>query len=456
MGDRVGRTRDLLLRQKHSKRENISRLLNRNNFRYADCTYLEGHTTLTPELWELYTDGASGPKGPGAGLLLTGPNKEEHTYALRFNFKATNNEAKYEALLAGVRLAKEIGVKKLQVYVDSYQIPRSQNKQEDVLNKLVALTFNHLEKKVLVEQVFKKSIEPNQLAAVVEEAEHCSMTNIIEFLKTGSLPEDDKEAKKDKSQSSVYKLRDDVLYRKSYLGPSFHCVGPKQAEKIIDEVHARACALHSGFRTVVEKIKRLGYYWSGMYNDAAKRIRVCQECQLHTPISKASRHPMIPITSPCSFYKWTIDVVGPFHVGSGSADYLVVAIDFFTKWVAKQNHNWCQGLNIKQSFTSIAHPQANEQCKVTDRDIVHAIKARLGKQHRGWVNQLPKVLWAHRMILKNSTGETPFSLVYGSKAFFPAEVAIPTERMLSFNQNQMSSLAPVRQNPVWRQASFIN
>ncbi|XP_071695404.1 uncharacterized protein [Rutidosis leptorrhynchoides] len=88
---------------------------------------LEDVTTLTPELWELYTDAASGLEGAGVVLLLTGPNKEEHTYALRFNFKVTNSEAEYEALLAGLRLAKEIGVKKLQAYVDSQLVANQIN-----------------------------------------------------------------------------------------------------------------------------------------------------------------------------------------------------------------------------------------------------------------------------------------------------------------------------------------
>ncbi|XP_071714626.1 uncharacterized protein [Rutidosis leptorrhynchoides] len=245
---------------------------------------LENVATQTPELWELYTYGASGPEGAGAGLLLTRPHKEEQTYALRFNSKATNNKVEYEALLVGLRLSKEIGVKKLQAYVDSQlvanqidgsfdahdegmhaysalarsligefvefhvsQIPRSQNKQADVLSKLAALTFNHLVKKILVEQIFMKSIKPNQLDAVVEEDEHCWMTNNIEFLKTGTLPEDDKEAKKIRITVAMYELRDDVLYRKSYFRPIFQCVGPKQAEKIIDEVHSGACALYSEF-----------------------------------------------------------------------------------------------------------------------------------------------------------------------------------------------------------------
>ncbi|XP_071695784.1 uncharacterized protein [Rutidosis leptorrhynchoides] len=71
------------------------------------------------ELWELYTDGAASSKGVGKGLILTGPHQEEHTYALRFNFKVTKNEAEYEALLVGMRIARELGVKKLQAYVDS-------------------------------------------------------------------------------------------------------------------------------------------------------------------------------------------------------------------------------------------------------------------------------------------------------------------------------------------------
>ncbi|XP_071712773.1 uncharacterized protein [Rutidosis leptorrhynchoides] len=87
----------------------------------------EGDTTLALELWESYTNCANGPEGAGACLLLIGPNKEEHTYALRFNFKAINNEAEYEALLAGIRLTKEIGVKKLQAYVDSQLVANKIN-----------------------------------------------------------------------------------------------------------------------------------------------------------------------------------------------------------------------------------------------------------------------------------------------------------------------------------------
>ncbi|XP_071712801.1 uncharacterized protein [Rutidosis leptorrhynchoides] len=64
-----------------------------------------------PQTWELYTDGASSIDGAGAGLILINPKGEEHTYALKFSFHASNNEAEYEALLSGMRIAIEMGLK---------------------------------------------------------------------------------------------------------------------------------------------------------------------------------------------------------------------------------------------------------------------------------------------------------------------------------------------------------
>ncbi|GJV18604.1 reverse transcriptase domain-containing protein [Tanacetum coccineum] len=63
-----------------------------------------------PAQWTLFTDGSSCVDGCGAGVLLTDPEGAEFTYALRFQFEATNNEAEYEALIAGLRIAQKIGV----------------------------------------------------------------------------------------------------------------------------------------------------------------------------------------------------------------------------------------------------------------------------------------------------------------------------------------------------------
>ncbi|GKF33755.1 reverse transcriptase domain-containing protein, partial [Tanacetum coccineum] len=59
-----------------------------------------------PDPWTLFTDGSSCLKGSGVGFILMNPEGVEFTYALRFKFEASNNEAEYEALIAGLRIAK--------------------------------------------------------------------------------------------------------------------------------------------------------------------------------------------------------------------------------------------------------------------------------------------------------------------------------------------------------------
>ncbi|GAA0176514.1 hypothetical protein LIER_29491 [Lithospermum erythrorhizon] len=56
--------------------------------------------SIPPErpMWTLYVDGASNPKGAGAGILIQGPEESCFEYALRFQFQATNNEAEYKVM----------------------------------------------------------------------------------------------------------------------------------------------------------------------------------------------------------------------------------------------------------------------------------------------------------------------------------------------------------------------
>ena len=59
--------------------------------------------------WLLSVDGSSNQQGSGAGIVLEGPNGVLIEQALRFAFKASNNQAEYEALIAGMLLTKEMG-----------------------------------------------------------------------------------------------------------------------------------------------------------------------------------------------------------------------------------------------------------------------------------------------------------------------------------------------------------
>ena len=64
-------------------------------------------------------DGASNASGRGAGLVLTNSDGLVAEFALRFSFNISNNQAEYEALIVGVRLAKEFSIIHLRVFSDS-------------------------------------------------------------------------------------------------------------------------------------------------------------------------------------------------------------------------------------------------------------------------------------------------------------------------------------------------
>ena len=65
-------------------------------------------TMLDLPIWKLSVDGAANSQGSGAGLILTSPEGIDIEYALRFGFQTSNNEAEYEAVIAGLNLAHSI------------------------------------------------------------------------------------------------------------------------------------------------------------------------------------------------------------------------------------------------------------------------------------------------------------------------------------------------------------
>ncbi|CAL2247844.1 unnamed protein product [Prunus armeniaca] len=103
--------------------------------------FTEPHTLASPQIAIKPTPTSN--QGCGAGLVLISPDKVALEYALRFKFHASNNEAEYEALLAGLRLAKEMGAKQIQIFSDSQLVVHQVN--QDFTAKDVSMTayFQH-------------------------------------------------------------------------------------------------------------------------------------------------------------------------------------------------------------------------------------------------------------------------------------------------------------------------
>ncbi|GJU46471.1 reverse transcriptase domain-containing protein [Tanacetum coccineum] len=338
------------------------------------------------EPWTLFKDGSSCIDRSGEGLILTSPDGAEFTYALRFQFTASNNEAEYEALLAGLRIATQMGVCSVQVSVDSKLVANQ------VLGTYIAKEENMIKylEKVLVEVLQEKSIQEKKVAVMVEEEGPTWMTPITEYLKDGVLPDDKKEANKLRIKARQYELMDEILYRRSFLRP-----------------------------------------W---LRDARDMILKCKDCQVHRPVPRNPQQPLTPITSPWPFYKWGIDIAGPFLEGPGKVKFLIVAMDYFTKWIEAKAVATISGGQVKKfvwdniRFASVKHPQSNGLVERANRSLGERIKARLGEGNKNWIEEIPHVLWAHRIMIKSSNGDTPFSLTYGTEAIIPAKIGVPTYR----------------------------
>ncbi|KAL5541777.1 hypothetical protein UlMin_009487 [Ulmus minor] len=131
------------------------------------------------------------------------------------------------------------------------------------------------------------------------------------------------------------------------------------------------------------------------------------------------------VTSPWPFAKWGIDLIGPLPTARGQLKYVVVAIDYYTKWVE------AEALKI---FSSPAHPKSNGQVEAVNKTIKQTLKKKLEKSKGAWVDELPLVLWSYRTSFRATTGETPFSLAYRVEAVIPIEISLPTFRVDNFDE----------------------
>jgi ribonuclease HI len=87
--------------------------------------------TERPEHWVMYFNDSLKLEGAFAGVLLISPKGEQLKYVFQNFWKVSNNEAKYEALLHGLRLAISLGIKQLLVYGDSSVVFNQVNKSLD-------------------------------------------------------------------------------------------------------------------------------------------------------------------------------------------------------------------------------------------------------------------------------------------------------------------------------------
>nr|KYP75181.1 Retrovirus-related Pol polyprotein from transposon 17.6 [Cajanus cajan] len=392
---------------------------------------LHPHGHFEEHWWTLHVDGSSNGQGSGAGVILEGPKGMTLEQSLRFKFKASNNQAEYEALLAGLSLAEDMGASRIRCRMDSkvvaeqvggnfqvkdhnmmkyyhaYQrlkanfqevsvehIPRENNTRADQLARLAATKKPGHLRTIIQQEIDHPSVETEMIASVnagrIDPNDLPDWrTEITTFLINGITTDDPAEAKQLRTQASRYVIIAGQLYKRGFSTPLLKCLDPHEADYVMREVHEGICGMHSGARTTVSKLLRAGYYWLTMSTDCAAFVKKCLPCQKHGNLihQPAKQLHCIPPAGP--FAPWGADILGPFPIAKGQCKLLIVAVDLFTKWIEAEPLACISALQVQKFLWrnvitrfGVPHTLVTDNgLQFTDRKL-NEFLAGLGVQHK--------------------------------------------------------------------------
>ena len=164
------------------------------------------------------------------------------------------------------------------------------------------------------------------------------------------LPNGKDAVRKLKFQASRFVLIKDVLYKRGFSQLYLRCLSHEEADYVIREVHEGICGNHSGAQSLVHKLIQAGYYWPTMLKDAQAYVKACDKCQKFSNFIRQPSEELTPIMAPRLFAQCGLDIIGPFLIGVKQLKFLVVSIDYFTKWVKVESLATITKKNIRNFF----------------------------------------------------------------------------------------------------------
>ena len=244
------------------------------------------------------------------------------------------------------------------------------------------------------------------------------------------------------------------------------CLPESLVPKVLHALHDSPSAGHLGVSKTLEKVRRR-FYWHGMREDVESHIRRCGPCAEVNDPNKLPKAPLINIKSGHPLQRVAIDIVGPTPRSSSGHEWLLVVSDHFTKFaqaypvrntsavtLAKKvmDEYICrfgcfeglhsdQGANVDgavfkglcdlvdaaKTRTTPYHPQGDGQVERLNKSLVKILCKLISDHRRDWADFVPKAVLAYNTSVHESTGFTPYRLMFGREAILPLDAVLKLE-----------------------------
>uniref|UniRef100_A0A2N9IYI6 RNA-directed DNA polymerase n=1 Tax=Fagus sylvatica TaxID=28930 RepID=A0A2N9IYI6_FAGSY len=295
-------------------------------------------------------------------------------------------------------------------------------------------------------------------------------TPFLEYLIENVLPQTSQAATRLKKLATRYFVEGGILFRKGFHGDPLRCLSLAESQTVMKEAHSGECGEHQGKKRLYQLLLTLGYYWPTMKKDTADFVKSCHTCQLQANLIHTHPTSLQNMATPWPFHTWGLDLIGPINPSSGGYIWILVATEYFSKWVEaiplrkatgaavanfirehiitrfgiphkiisdngtpfvnKNVKEVLEHYRIKHRRSTPYYPQGNGQAEATNRMLLRILSKMVFDYGKGWNSHLADTLWAYRGSTKTATGFTPFSLVYGTDAISPTELLVPSPRIL--------------------------
>ena len=212
---------------------------------------------------------------------------------------------------------------------------------------------------------------------------------------------------------------------------------------------------------MMDKLKQR-YYWPGYWQSVRDYCRTCVTCcQRKTPAPKA-KAPLQPVIVGSPMQLVAVDLLGPLPETSVGNKYILIAGDYFTKWMevyaipnqeattvaqklvkemfcrfsplealhSDQGRQFqstlvaqiCQLLHIKKTRTTPYHPQSDGLIERFNRTLLNLLSTWMSTLSNNWDDSLKELCMAYNTSVQSTTGYTPFFLMFGREAHLPIDI----------------------------------